>query len=96
MRVGLVEMEKNLNVQELVYQIVIALVDSPNEVQVTSTVSEQGTDLRVTVAPTDVGKVIGKSGRTARSLRLILSAIGMTSKTKYSLDIVSRHRPSEG
>jgi predicted RNA-binding protein YlqC (UPF0109 family) len=83
-------MGKNLNVQELLYQIVIALVDDPDEVQVTSTDSKQGTAFRVTVAPTDVGKIIGKSGRTARSLRSLLSAMGMKLKTQYSLDIVSR------
>jgi predicted RNA-binding protein YlqC (UPF0109 family) len=70
-------------------------VDNPDKVQVTATDSEQGTTFLVTVAPTDVGKVIGKSGRTAGSLRLLLSEIGMTSKTRYSLDIVSSDSDGE-
>jgi hypothetical protein len=79
----------NSKVQGLVHRIVLALVDNPDKVQVTATDSEQGTTFLVTVAPTDVGKIIGKGGRTAQSLRSLLSEIGMTSKTRYSLDIVS-------
>ena len=83
-------MGNNSKVQGLVHRIVLALVDNPDKVQVTATDSEQGTIFLVTVAPTDVGKIIGKGGRTAQSLRSLLSEIGMTSKTRYSLDIVSR------
>ena len=91
MQWGLVgKMGKNSNVQALVHRMVVALVDQPEKVQVTSADSEQGTNFQVTVAPTDVGKVIGKDGRTARSLRSLLSAFGMKSKARYSLDIVSR------
>ena len=77
--------------KELLHRILVALVDRPDDVQVTSTDTEQGTTFLVTVAPTDVGKVIGKGGRTAESLRYLLSAFGMKSKVRYSLDIkVSR------
>ena len=80
----------NSKVQGLIHRIVLALVDNPDKVQVTATDSEQGTTFLVTVAPTDVGKIIGKDGRTAQSLRSLLSAFGMKSKVRYSLDLDSR------
>jgi hypothetical protein len=46
----------------------------------------------VTVAPTDVGKVIGKQGRSARAIRELLIAIGSARKTRYGLDIVDTTR----
>jgi uncharacterized protein len=46
--------------------------------------------LRVSVHPSDIGKVIGKQGRSARSLRTISSAIGMAHKTRFGLDIIER------
>jgi predicted RNA-binding protein YlqC (UPF0109 family) len=81
---------KNLNTKDLLHRIVVALVDSPDEVQVKSADSEQGTTFLVTVAPTDVGKVIGKGGRNARALRSLLSAFGMKLKVRYTLNILSR------
>jgi predicted RNA-binding protein YlqC (UPF0109 family) len=63
-------MGRTFNVQELMHEIMIALVDTPDEVQITSTESERegpSDDGRAT----EVGKVIGKSGRTARSLMQI-------------------------
>jgi hypothetical protein len=60
------------SVVELVAAIARSLVDKPEEVSVNATSNEAGTVLRLRVDPTDVGKVIGKQGRTARSLRTIL------------------------
>jgi uncharacterized protein len=62
-------------------------VDSRNEVQVTSVNKASGTVFQVSVAPTDVGNVIGKDGRTAQSIRMLLSAIGGATKTRYQLEI---------
>ncbi len=73
---------------ELVREIASALVDSPDSVTVESFPDGEGTLLRLRVAPTDVGKVIGKQGRTARSIRTILSAASMKQKHRYGLDIV--------
>jgi len=81
-------MGRNLNVEELLLRILFVLVDHPNEVQVTSDTTEGGTVFRVTVAPPDVGKIIGKNGRIARSLRVLLSAMGVAAKKQYSLNIV--------
>jgi uncharacterized protein len=73
---------------ELVTQIARALVDIPEAVEVEPLEKEQNTILRLRVAPTDVGKVIGKQGRTARSVRTILGAVSMKHHHRYTLDIL--------
>jgi predicted RNA-binding protein YlqC (UPF0109 family) len=75
----------------LVKGIARALVDSPENVSVEAFKDGDGTLLRLRVAATDVGKVIGKQGRTARSLRTILSAASMKMKHRFTLDIVEDH-----
>jgi predicted RNA-binding protein YlqC (UPF0109 family) len=77
-----------LAVDELVREIARALVDSPDAVQVESDSREENTVLRLKVAPQDVGKVIGKQGRTARSVRTILGAVSMKLHHRYTLDIL--------
>jgi predicted RNA-binding protein YlqC (UPF0109 family) len=77
------------NVERLVLQIITVLVDKSNEVNVTSVIADAGTVFQVTVASSDVGKVIGKNGRTARALRILLSAMGVALKTRYGLNIVT-------
>jgi len=74
-------------VKELVELIAQALVDQPEKVVVNQVESEEGTVLELEVAPDDLGKVIGKQGRTARAIRMILNAAGMKLKRRYSLDI---------
>jgi len=76
------------DVRKLVEEIAKALVDAPDEVKVQATESEQATVLELRVAPGDLGKVIGKQGRTARSLRTILSAAGMKLHKRITLEIV--------
>lgn len=76
------------NMQELVTQIARALVDDPNAVIVEAVERDESTVLRLRVAPTDVGKVIGKQGRTARSVRTILGAVSMKHHHRYTLDIL--------
>jgi len=73
---------------DLVTEIARALVDNPDSVAVEAISEQDGTVLRLHVAQSDVGKVIGKQGRTARSLRTILSAASMKMKHRFSLDIV--------
>jgi hypothetical protein len=68
--------------KELIEQIAKALVDSPDEVSVAAVEGEQTTVLELRVAPSDLGKVIGKQGRTARSIRTILGAAGMKLKKR--------------
>ena len=76
------------NMKSLVYEIACALVDHPEKVSVEAFPDGDTTVLRLRVDPSDVGKVIGKQGRTARSLRTILSAASMKQRHRYSLDIV--------
>jgi hypothetical protein len=76
------------NMSDLVLEIARALVDSPESVSVEVVGEAEGTVLRLRVAQSDVGKIIGKQGRTARSLRTILSAASMKLKHRFSLDIV--------
>ena len=80
---------------DLVKGIATALVDNPDSVSVVALEDRDGTLLRLRVAQTDVGKVIGKQGRTARSLRTILSAASMKLKHRYSLDIVEESDAAE-
>jgi predicted RNA-binding protein YlqC (UPF0109 family) len=79
---------------DLVAEVARALVDKPEEVSVEIIQDGDGTLLRLHVAPSDVGKVIGKQGRTARSIRTVLSAASMKLKRRFSLDIVEETRAS--
>ncbi|HVO79063.1 MAG TPA: KH domain-containing protein [Candidatus Bathyarchaeia archaeon] len=72
----------------LIEKIAKALVDDPEHVVVRSVDGEQLTVLELTVSANDLGKVIGKQGRTARSIRTILGAASMKLKRRYSLEIV--------
>jgi hypothetical protein len=77
-----------IEVDELVREIARALVDEPASVEVESENREENTVLKLRVAPQDVGKVIGKQGRTARSVRTILGAVSMKLRHRYTLDIL--------
>lgn len=72
----------------LVSEIAQALVDDPAAVRVEAIMDQDTAVLRLEVAPSDVGKVIGKQGRTARSLRTILGAASMKYKRRFALDII--------
>ena len=74
--------------KELIEQIAKALVDNPEEVSVQAVEGQQVTVLELRVAQSDLGKVIGKQGRTARSIRTILGAAGMKLKKRFTLEIL--------
>jgi len=76
------------DIRMLVEQIAKALVDEPEQVSVQAVEGEQGTVLELRVGPNDLGKVIGKQGRTARSLRTILGAAGMKLHRRITLEIL--------
>jgi len=82
------EMVTSISVAELVREIAEALVDEPAAVDVQSVTRDDNTVLKLKVAPQDVGKVIGKQGRTARSVRTILGAVSMKLHHRYTLDIL--------
>ena len=74
--------------KELVEAIAKALVDHPEDVQVRSVDGEQVTVLELRVHPDDLGKVIGRQGRTAKSMRTILGAAGMKLRKRLTLEIL--------
>ena len=76
------------DMKTLMTEIAKALCDEPGAVQVEAIQEGDSTLLRLRVAPNDIGKVIGKQGRTARSLRTILGAASMKLQHRYGLDIV--------
>jgi predicted RNA-binding protein YlqC (UPF0109 family) len=81
------------NMTDLITEIAHALVDDPGSVSVEASADGDSTVIRLRVAQSDVGKVIGKQGRTARSMRTILSAASMKLKHRFSLDIVEQGDP---
>ena len=74
--------------KDLVESIARSLVDSPDNVSVTQIEGEQTTVLELRVAQEDLGKVIGKQGRTARAVRTILGAAGMKLRKRFVLEIL--------
>ena len=74
--------------KELVEAIAKALVDHPEQVQVRAVDGEQVTVFELRVHPEDLGKVIGRQGRTAKSMRTILGAAGMKIKKRLTLEIL--------
>lgn len=83
-----VNMNDNNGVKTLVEEIAKALVDVPSEVVVNEVAGEQATVFELRVADGDLGKVIGKQGRTARSIRTLLGAVGTKLNRRFSLEIL--------
>ncbi len=73
--------------KELVEVIAKALVNNPEEVVVTETVTERETILELKVAPSDMGKVIGKQGRIAKAIRSVVKVAASKEDTRVTLDI---------
>ena len=80
--------EQGGDVRQLVLDIAKALVDEPELVTVEAVEGPESTVLELRVAQRDLGKVIGKQGRTARSIRTILGAAGMKLKKRFTLEIL--------
>jgi predicted RNA-binding protein YlqC (UPF0109 family) len=76
------------SLKDLVSIVSKALVDFPDDVQVTETVGEQTTVIELQVNKDDLGKIIGKQGRTARALRVILNAASTKLKKRSVLEII--------
>ena len=74
--------------KELVEFLAKSLVDSPDDVKVGTYEREQATVIELEVAHADLGKVIGRQGRTARAIRTLLSAAGQKIRRRYTLDIL--------
>jgi hypothetical protein len=76
------------NLAGLAKELAVALVDSPQEVSVVTSGDSEFVRLELEVAEDDLGRVIGRSGRTARALRTILSAAAAQNGQRCALDIV--------
>ena len=74
--------------RELIEFLAKSLVDHPDEVRTRVYERDQQTVVELEVDPEDLGKVIGRQGRTARAIRNLLSAAGQKTRRRYSLDII--------
>ena len=80
--------EQEMPLKDLIHAIAMELVDSPDEVDVTEVGGDNNTVIELRVAKDDIGKVIGKEGRTAQSMRTILTAVSTKLGRRAHLDIV--------
>ena len=80
----------------LVEQIVQAFVDAPDQVKVTPVEDGGDTILELRVAQSDMGKVIGRQGRTVKSIRTLLGAASVRSQTRYILEIIEDEEDEDG
>jgi predicted RNA-binding protein YlqC (UPF0109 family) len=76
------------NMKDLIEYIAKALVDAPDQVKVSEVEGEKTSVIELTVAKEDLGKVIGKQGRTARAIRTILSAASTKIRKRSVLEII--------
>lgn len=81
--------------QQFVEYIVKSLVEHPDDVVVDRIIDEKGVLLTLTVNPEDLGRVIGRRGTTAQSVRTLLRALGTKNSARYNLKIVNNDNPSE-
>ena len=82
--------------QQFVEYIVKSLVSKPEAVVIERRIDEKGVLLELTVDPEDLGRVIGKRGATAQSLRTLLRALGTKNDARYNLKIVDNGEPAMG
>ena len=75
--------------QQFVEYVVKTLVNNPDKVQITRTIDEKGVLLSLEVDPEDVGRIIGRRGATAQSIRTLLRALGTKNDARYNLKIVN-------
>lgn len=75
-------------VRDLVELIARSLVDQPNEVKVREIPGERGVTYELSVAPSDVGKVIGKGGRIVKAMRAVVSAAAIQDQKRITIEIV--------
>ena len=82
--------------QQFIEYVVKSLVGKPDAVQIERRIDEKGVLLELTVDPEDLGRVIGKRGATAQSLRTLLRALGTKNDARYNLKIIDNGVPGPG
>ena len=80
--------ESGGDARQMMESIAKAMVDDPSKVSVEAAEIDGGTELQLRVAGPEIGKVIGKQGRTARALRNVLAAVSVKQQKRYTLEIV--------
>ncbi len=80
-------MDTNQQDQEFLEYLIKMLVDNPDDVKVNRQVDEMGVLLTLDVNPADMGKVIGRSGNTAKAIRILLRVVGMKNNARVNLKI---------
>jgi predicted RNA-binding protein YlqC (UPF0109 family) len=80
-------LELSVSAAVVITETIKLLVERPEQVVVTTQTSSRSVNFLVKVAPDDVGAVVGKNGRTARSLRVLLNAFSRHSNVPFDLDI---------
>jgi uncharacterized protein len=78
---------REVEVFEMLSAVIRSLVDKPDDVEIVPLVSQESTTFQVRAHPSDMGKLIGMNGRTARALRVILGANAARLKRSFSLDL---------
>lgn len=73
--------------KEFLEMVIKALVEKADEVKIDRTVDEMGVLLTLSVAPADMGKIIGRSGNTAKAIRTLLRVVGMKNNARVNLKI---------
>lgn len=87
------KMEKD---QKFVEEVVKAIVDNPDKVKTERTIDEMGVLIQLTVDPEDMGKIIGKEGKTAKALRTLLRVLGAKNNARVNLKIVEPEGSTRG
>src|SRR5476651_837216 len=82
--------------QQFIEYIVKSLVNKPDAVSIERSIDEKGVLLELTVDPEDLGRVIGKRGATAQSLRTLLRALGTKNDARYNLKIIDNGTGGHG
>jgi hypothetical protein len=75
-------------VKEILEYIAKAIVDEPESVQISERAGDRGTVLELRVAQDDMGKVIGKGGRTVKAIRKVMNAAAVRERTRVLVDVV--------
>ena len=79
--------------QEFIEYVVKSIVSKPDDVHIDRSIDERGVLLELTVNPEDLGRVIGKRGNTAQSMRTLLRALGTKDSARYNLKIIDNGDP---
>lgn len=82
--------------QSFVEMVVKAIVEHPDDVKTERTIDEMGVLIKLSVNPEDMGKIIGKDGRTAKAIRTLLRVIGAKNNARVNLKIIEPEGQGEG